>query len=116
MAFLKKRRKNLEKEVYSTDEIYVLKTIVIIKKTNENKRGKQYATLYILASKKKNVYYEFFTARKIERELHMHVNEYACYDFTVVYIEDVKSITEYSAKQLKRDELCDCIVQINRTQ
>lgn len=114
MAFFKRKRKSLGKETYLANELYVLKTVITSNYDDGSGLGPRCVTVYLLARQENNVYYELFTDKKIEKESDAHSDGVACFTFNVPYIEEVKSIRDYSGKiKFKKSLLFDFIMEVN---
>lgn len=115
-TFFSKRKKENKKnkETYLAEEVYVLKTVVTSNYYDGTGLGPRCVTMYFLASRKEETYYELFSGRKIEKESDTISDNFRFMTFNVPYIEEVKSITEYSKeKSFRKDLLFDFITEMN---
>ena len=91
--FARKQGKKRTSQLYTVEDVYVLKTYIVSNINDGTGLGPRCITCYFLAKKEEEKYFELFSNLEIKKELSY---------FNEPVIEEVKPLTDYINDKYKR--------------
>ena len=101
----------------NVEDVYIATATIISSHDDDTGNGPKYVTWYFLVNIEDNVYCEFFSGKKLEKEENTHIHNVTCKKFDIPYIVKIEPVTEYLStpypKQIDIQSLFDIITNLN---